>query len=916
LASAGSFRQLLPHLARMLAGTDEYVSHQTALFLLGFSTDLGKQITIVSARRRRNRTIEGFEIVFVYHSAFDPKHTQKINIADEQLPISNLEKTMIDLCKDQSYAPDLETIARLFCAVPYNLKELLNIARATSDTVLKRVSLMAAWSGRAAYFELPVKHFKRTPIRLDAREKENLIWNSLFFTRLPARLLRLPVSRPPEDTDDKVRLWMELKALPELCEKQFEAEMIFIRETPEPGINKIIENYFRDIYLGFSIERLREFIVGNNRGEHDFPPAIPELLRTFLHSHDRILLLREKELKDWFFENLSSKEPQVIETLIFYGIKLKLFKEVFEKFDLACSELFYAGRFKAINLFAEHFIESEFRLTPAMLLNISKTFSMQEKFEIALSLLEHHLELAENENADLSVVGQLHYATGLVFHRMERGDDALSELFLARETFLIERNDELLARCELSIGNIYFTRGHPGSARAYYINGLNRTRSLKDRPMQASFLANIGMVEYDLGNFPKAATYFNQAYAMNKMLKNHWSNSVVGMALGKLFLKLGQFSKSMRVFREIYPLRQEKGHASGLYEISSILAWICEITGRSGTAQTHWNQADRNDIDQLEPRSRFVGEILRALNHFYHKRYNEAELMFKRMIEHAEARNSSAILRADCLFGLATVKFFLGQKGDSIELFNRARHVIPKEKARFQLAQINFYSGLLLPEAFPEINLQDTLKVLLQSQVYDPLWVHYAKYLKEIPSPEARKYLAYHLDHTSPSALQNIRKLFPDFDQIISEISKKTSRAAEFVTLLSPGETRTIHNEDYAIWQKNYPADTLIFDAPAGLLAYNDCCDRLKPGSIPHSVLLQLFLAIPHPVEIESLYRSAWGMEFDPEYDFGAFKSSIQRLKHCLKKVANTAILQRQKSSKGLKAVRISATVPWVLAFR
>ncbi len=912
MAPTKSFKLLLPHLAKMLAGSEEYLSHQTALFLLGFANQPGEPITIVSPRRRRNRTIEGFSIVFVFHSSFDEKYTQKINVSGEQLKISNLEKTLIDLCKDQSYAPGLESMARLFCAVPYNLKELLIIARNTSDTVLKRVALMTAWSGRAAYYQLPLKYFKRTPIKLDNREEKDLIWNNLFFTKIPRRLLRLPVSQPSEDTEPTVRLWMELKALPEFCEKQFEAEMIFIRETPEPKINRIIEQYFSDIFLSFSKERLIEFLNGFNRESTVFPPDVPELLRSFLNNHSETLLKRQNDLLEWFFANLGTKKPEMVEALIFYGIKLKLEEEVFAKFEECCTDLFYSGRFKAINLFADHFIDSPFKLSPKMLLNISKTYSMQEKFDQALHLLESARDSAD-EN-DLSVMGQLHYATGIVYQRMERADDALSELFLARESFIVDQNLPHLARCELSLGNLYFSRGHPGSARAYYINGLNRARTLNDKALQGSFLANIGMVEYDLGNFIRAAHYFNQAYAINKMVKNFWTNSVVGMALGKLYLKLGHFSKAMRIFREVYPIRQERNHSSGLYEISSILAWICEITGRTAAAKTFWNQADRFDHDQLEPRSRFVGEMLRALNLFYHKEYQKAESLFAQMLETAETRNSSAIQVSDCNFGLATAKFFLGKKWEAAELFALARKTIIKEKARFQLAQIEFYAALFMPQNFPDINLAQPLKILLNSQVYDPLWPHYAKALSAARLPEADKYLQNHLEHTPPAAMKLIKQLFKDFDKIIK--TPPSNRAGEFITLLSSNQTKTIHNDEYRVWQQSYPVDTLVFDAPAGKLVYNDSCEKLKPGSIPHSILLQLFLAVPHPVEIESLYRSAWGLEFDPEYDFGTFKSSLQRLKHCLKKVANTAILKRQKSTKGLKAVRLSVTVPWLLAFR
>jgi hypothetical protein len=161
-----------------------------------------------------------------------------------------------------------------------------------------------------------------------------------------------------------------------------------------------------------------------------------------------------------------------------------------------------------------------------------------------------------------------------------------------------------------------------------------------------------------------------------------------------------------------------------------------------------------------------------------------------------------------------------------------------------------------------------------------------------------------------------MEEIHPGLKDIIKIIQNKANRASQFVTLITPDETRTIHQDDYLKWRKKLPEDKLIFDGPAGTLIYNESKAIIKPGTIPHSILQQLFMAIPHPVEIESLYRSAWGMEFDPEFDFGAVKSSLQRLKSKLKRVVTAATLKRQKSAKGFKAVRLSVSVPWILVFR
>jgi tetratricopeptide (TPR) repeat protein len=499
---------------------------------------------------------------------------------------------------------------------------------------------------------------------------------------------------------------------------------------------------------------------------------------------------------------------------------------------------------------------------------------------------------------------------------MERSDDALSELFLARECFLFDRNQEELSRTENSLGNIYFSRGHPRSAKSHYISGLQTAGSINNKHLQSSVLANIGLVEYDLGNFSKAMNYLNQSYLMNQMIKNHWTASVVGMALGKLQLRLGYFSKSMRIFREIMPIRQRKGNSSGIFEISSILAWICEIIGKSAAAGTYWNQTEKIQESELEPRSRFVGKLLRGMSNLFHCKFDTAYKLFDEMLEVARKRGASRLQCADCLQGLALSKFFQNRKTEALEFFKQALEHLGNDKDRFQYFQISYTASLLFPEQFKAIDFEKTIEKLIYSKIYDPLWVHFAPFLIANGSENAIKFLAFHVERLPHTALHKMEEIHPGLKDIIKIIQNKANRASQFVTLITPDETRTIHQDDYLKWRKKLPEDKLIFDGPAGTLIYNESKAIIKPGTIPHSILQQLFMAIPHPVEIESLYRSAWGMEFDPEFDFGAVKSSLQRLKSKLKRVVTAATLKRQKSAKGFKAVRLSVSVPWILVFR
>ena len=917
MSEPGSFAIILEHLGSLISNEGEYFSHQTALFLLGLAPEPPKTLTIVSDHRRRNRNIGGFELVFVYHGKTTATYIQTIIFKGHRLQVSTIEKTLIDLTKDTVYAPAVAELASLFCRVSFNTRLLINIARQTSDSVVKRVSLYLAWSGRAAYHELPFKHFKRTPVKLDPRETEKLTWNGLFFTRFPEALLLQPPDLPPADVEMTTRLWMELRSLGELCEKQLQANMIFIRETPEPRINAIIENYFIEIFRNLDSDKLNWLLANtlNCKEDVEFPPLIPRLLLSFIANRTDVLLLRSEEVSEWVERHLSSPDIELAGSAIYFGTLIGLETEIIERFTQLSSRLFYAGKFNLINFFAENFLNRDLTFAHNVYLDISKTFSAQERYNDALQLLEE--AKAKYEDKPGSILGHLFYASALVLRRLSRVDEAMAELFLARESFIIENDNESLARAENALGNIYFSRGHPQSARSHYLAGLRHARQSGNENLLASFLTNIGLVEYDLGNFSKAKAQLTRAYNMNRQQDNLWNASVTGMGLGKIFLKMGQFFKAMKVFREVLAIREKKQNLSGMYEIFSLLAWICEVLGKQAAAETYWNQASSLlATTKLEARACYVGESLQAMNHVFNLRLLDAEKHYRQMILRAVNNNASPVQIGDCQYGLAATLIFQGREKEGLEHMRKANQYIGSEHSRAQRLQIDFLAALYFPESFPGLNLNSLIQQYIATGSFDPFWGMIAQKLLRHNSPAATEYLHYHVGKTPPSMLKHLLAMIPEFNEVVEKLQTCNSRAGEFFTLLSSDETATLHHEEYLNWQKNYPADHLVFDAPAGLLLYGGSRLHIKIGSIPHNLLLQLFIAQPHAVEVEALYRSAWGSNFDPEYDQGAFKTTVQRVKQLLKSLCPSVRIARRKSRNSIRAIKISIAVPWILIFK
>ncbi len=140
-----SFINIISELKKLLTVEGEYLSHSTALFILGQISTFPPSITIVSPRRRRNRVIQGVPLVFILHPPHRLKPTQNISFGKETLCVSTLEKTLIDLLADLDHAPPSTSRCQLFASLPFDNNVLFNFAKITSDGVLERVSYPLAW---------------------------------------------------------------------------------------------------------------------------------------------------------------------------------------------------------------------------------------------------------------------------------------------------------------------------------------------------------------------------------------------------------------------------------------------------------------------------------------------------------------------------------------------------------------------------------------------------------------------------------------------------------------------------------------------------------------------------------------------------------------------------------------------------
>jgi tetratricopeptide (TPR) repeat protein len=893
--TAETFQEL-----RDLAGEAEYIGHQTALYLLGQIPRMPDTITIVSPRRRRNRDLGTRRLVFVFHPPDRLKPVQFASIGNHQLPVSSLEKTLIDLLADLAYAPPLEELSGLFCRLPYLPGTLLQLAAATSDSVLKRTAFLLSWAGRISEDEIPFPTFSRTPVKLDPRiDDAKQLWDRRFFIKFPRMMLEKFPSDLPHDSEPSLRDWMELRRfLPFLLHMQ-KTGFFPIRQASSFSDGKFLEDFFSPYFQSISrtelIAILLDFAITMDPEQSG---KIPMPIKHRLLCDHSILDHRRNDLTPWVLDHLHSMNISLVGTAIHFGHALGLHEQVLKSLGKNSHRLFNAGRFNTLREIGEEYTGGGYPAPAPLYVFMARTYARQGLFDRALDILDKGKLTFETKDTNETDLGELAYATGNIFRHLGKFHEAATELFLAREYFSTAGDLRGIGLTDFALGNVFFARGRPRDAKNFYVSTFTKMKELGLRDAQASALANIGLVEYDCGNLRKANIALQRAGALHRMLKNSWNEGVIDGSRGKVLLTMGHFAQAMKVFKEGFRLKKKQKHEIGAGEFAALLGWTSELIGRMGSSRAWWDNVPA-DVDlQIEPRALFVIKGLRAMSALFRRDLPQADTLYRELHRFAIEFERSQIALADALHG---VGFALTLQGDpsGSDFLKQALAGFSDNLNRVQVIELEILAKSYYPTVFPEISLGESIKRFFTTNAFDPFWGLYAHQLLQEPTPSIHEYLAYHLQKTPPGMTAHFVKRIPGFPEALGKITVGRQRASEFLTLLTDGSSQPIHLEDYQTWRERIPPTHFFLDGPVGMIGFSSNTAHLKPDSISHGLLTSLLAAYPHPVDLEVLYQSVWKTSFDPDCDLGAMKSALQRLQMLLKSV-NPAIRLRRRRGKSL----------------
>ncbi len=912
------FGNLLPALTTILADGG-YLSHCTALYLLGLSPTPPDRITIVCGTRRRHREIEGWPVQFVYHKAERLGPMQTLTADKLEFPVSTLEKTLIDLVLDLEYAPGLPELATLFAVLPYRCETLFALAEDTSDTVFKRILCLATLAGRAPLPNDLAQRLTRTPVLLDAREKTtDLTWESRLHLKVPATLANWIPPAPPSGCDSETREWMALRAYPPFAQLLLVTHRLPLRPTlTEAEWESLLDGFFTThLDRDFSDEQLADLFTEHLPGPRPAEGSVrryPEAFHRWLDRHTARWQALVPRILPWIKHHLNSPRPDRLAHAIELAMVAGLEKEALEAANRCALELFDAGHHRMLRETIETLAARGHNMPHYTSIILHRIHAAAGKPELARTVLEQAIARHERETVAPLASGDLHHAMGMLLASMRRTDEALAEYYVAQACFEEARDRPRQGMVAAAMGNLYFALGQTTDAKHHYLRSLALFHgSAANTRARASLLHNLGLIDSYIGRLRQSDRFLSRACTLFHNDKRRFQESNALVQLGMIRLLQGHYTKAMTCFQQGFRARQGMGTDLDNAEAIAFIAYTYELLGSHANALTWWRRIRDNDLHETKPRTGLQVLLLKAMTDLILGQPKHACERLQTSIERMRALRASNRELGLALTYLGLAQVASGNARVGIETLHEAERLtetVPRDLNLWRLRCI-----LAAVDRRPEVleKYRTGLREYMACHAFDPFWPFYAAPLTATGHGDELRFVLDQLNRTPPPTLALMRSSVPGFGKMVRTLRQKSSRAAEFYNHLRPGSIEVIHRDDYPTWAAQASSSgKFVFDGPSGVIRIGASCASIRPNSLPHQVLVQLLQSCPDAIDLEALFRTVWGTSFDPECDESAIKSTLQRLRRRLRAIHREVRIRQGTTAKGRRMLRLVIPVPW-----
>jgi two-component sensor histidine kinase/Tfp pilus assembly protein PilF len=200
------------------------------------------------------------------------------------------------------------------------------------------------------------------------------------------------------------------------------------------------------------------------------------------------------------------------------------------------------------------------------LVNLGAIHSRQGELRQASYEYKKALELLETSGND-TLLGIVNFNLALAYKEIGLNDKAIERAFTASQLFIKLNDQEYLAKCYQTLGNIYREVGKYTESIFYHKKGLKFYEEQENLRAQASVLNDLGNTYKELYDFDNALKF----YEKSMLLADSLFKPITIGNMAEVYEDLGNYKKAETYYLRAIKLRDQKGDTKAFaYSITEL----------------------------------------------------------------------------------------------------------------------------------------------------------------------------------------------------------------------------------------------------------------------------------------------------------------------------------------------------------
>ncbi len=335
------------------------------------------------------------------------------------------------------------------------------------------------------------------------------------------------------------------------------------------------------------------------------------------------------------------------------------------------------------------------------------------EYQKALKFYKRSLKIRE-EIGDPKGKSSSYNNIGVLHHNLGEYSKALD--FYKRSLKIDEENGYRIGEGMTlnNIGVAYSDLGENSRALEFHQHALEIREEIGDRKGEAVTLINIGLIYDNLGEYSRALEYHQRSLEIAREIGDPKTEATILDNVGNIHEHLGEYNKALKSYHRSLRIKEEIGDRKGEAEILKNISDTLVETKDFSTAEEYCRKAYAI-AQQIESKS-LLANVFLGITSLYlvNDNLTDAEKLLNRILSLADELNSKRI-KAEALS-------FLGRLHTKEKKWDRAKSsfgesisILKQIKARFELARVYYYQGLMFQGSGDRVNAKECLTMAMRT---------------------------------------------------------------------------------------------------------------------------------------------------------------------------------------------------------